>query len=103
MRVLEKVVISETEPPQTNVLWIKPVKGTVEFRAYFYGEWRTVDSYESQPGPDTVGTEQIIDNSVIMDDLNDSVKEKIQKTYYENNEELHMDYDIWQQQQEDNN
>jgi hypothetical protein len=102
MKVLEKVVISETEPPQTNVLWIKPVKGNVEFRAFFYGEWKTVDSYESKPGPDTVGTEQIIDNSVIMDDLNDSVKEKIQKTYYKDDEELHMDYDIWQQQIQDN-
>ena len=46
-----------------------------------------------QPGPNTVGTEQIIDNSVIMDDLNDSVKAKIQKTYDEDDETLHMDFD----------
>ena len=46
------------------------------------------------PAPDSVGTEQIIDNSVEMDDLNDSVKEKIQKTYVEADETLHMDYDI---------
>ena len=94
MRVLEKVVISETEPPQTNVLWIKPVKGTVEFRAYFYGEWRTVDSYESQPGPDTVGTEQIIDGAVEIQDLHDDVKGKIQKTYDISDESLNMDFDV---------
>jgi len=46
------------------------------------------------PGPDSVGTDQIIDGSVIMDDLNDSVKEKIQKTYNESEETLEMDYDI---------
>ena len=47
-----------------------------------------------QPGPNTVGTEQIIDNSVIMDDLNDSVKNKIQKTYDISDESLAMDYDV---------
>ena len=47
-----------------------------------------------QPGPNTVGTEQIIDNSVIMDDLNDSVKEKIQKTYDISDESLSMDFDV---------
>lgn len=47
----------------------------------------------SQPGPNTVGTEQIIDNSVEMEDLNDSVKEKIQKTYDISDESLSMDYD----------
>ena len=53
-----------------------------------------IDIHEGQLAPNTVGTEQIIDNSVIMDDLNDSVKEKIQKTYVEADETLHMDYDI---------
>jgi hypothetical protein len=33
-----------------------------------------------------------------MDDLNDSVKDKIQKTYHEDDEALHMDYDIADQQ-----
>ena len=45
------------------------------------------------PGPNTVGTEEIIDNSVEMQDLNDSVKAKIQKVYDEDDESLHMDYD----------
>lgn len=46
-----------------------------------------------QPGPNTVGTEEIIDNSVEMVDLNDSVKAKIQKTYDEDDEAMHMDFD----------
>ena len=46
-----------------------------------------------QPGPNTVGTDEIIDNSIEMVDLNDSVKNKIQKTYDEDDETLHMDFD----------
>lgn len=45
------------------------------------------------PGPNTVGTEQIKDGAVEMEDLNDSVKSKIQKTYDEDDETLHMDFD----------
>ena len=45
------------------------------------------------PGPDTVGTEQIIDGAVEMQDLHDDVKGKIQKTYDEDDETLHMDFD----------
>ena len=56
--------------------------------------WENDTDEGSTPGPDTVGTDQIIDNSVIMDDLNDSVREKIQKTYHQDDEALHMDYDI---------
>ena len=45
------------------------------------------------PGPNTVGTDQIIDGAVEMEDLNDSVKEKIQKVYDEDDETLHMDFE----------
>ena len=31
----------------------------------------------SQPGPNTVGTDEIIDNSVMMEDLNQSVKDEM--------------------------
>jgi hypothetical protein len=60
--------------------------------------WENEDDDSGTPGPDSVGTAQIIDNSVIMDDLNDSVKDIIQKTYHEDDEALHMDYDIADQQ-----
>ena len=46
-----------------------------------------------QPGPNTVGTEQIIDGAVEMQDLHDDVQAKIQKTYDEDDETLHMDFD----------
>ena len=42
---------------------------------------------------DTVDSDSIIDGSVEVEDLNDSVKAKIQKTYDEDDESLHMDYD----------
>jgi hypothetical protein len=52
-----------------------------------------IDIQEGQLGPNTVGSEQIMDNSVEMEDLNDSVREKIQKTYDISDESLSMDFD----------
>ena len=46
-----------------------------------------------QPGPDSVGTEELKDGAVEMQDLHDDVKDKIQKTYDEDDETLHMDFD----------
>lgn len=42
----------------------------------------------SQPGPNTVGTEQIIDGAVEMEDLHDDVVEKMTNTYNKGNETL---------------
>ena len=56
--------------------------------------WENGNDDSGTPGPDSVGTEQIIDNSIIMDDLNDSVKSKIQKTYDISDESLSMDFNI---------
>lgn len=148
MIILDKTVISSTEPPWISVLWIRPVDGGVGFYVFMDGKWQPLrvmndkgsvspeddkpydldgvgakklaeledvtltsltegqvlkykdgiwengDDSGSTPGPDTVGTEQIIDNSVEMQDLNDSVRDKIQKTYYEDDEALHMDYEV---------
>ena len=41
---------------------------------------------------DSVGTNEIIDGSVRMDDLNDDVKGKIEHTYNGNDESLQMDF-----------
>jgi hypothetical protein len=60
--------------------------------------WENQDDDTATPGPDTVGTEQIIDDSVMEDDLNSTVRDKIQKTYHQDDEALHMDYDIAAQQ-----
>ena len=56
--------------------------------------WENENDDSGTPGPGTVGTEQLIDNSVGMQDLNDSVKGKIQKTYDINDESLAMDFDV---------
>jgi len=48
----------------------------------------------SQPGPNTVGTEELKDGAVEMQDLHEDVAEKIQKTYVENDETMHMDFDV---------
>ena len=56
--------------------------------------WENGNDESSIPGPETVGTDQLIDNSVMEEDLNSSVREKIQKTYHQNDESLHMDYDV---------
>lgn len=113
MVVLNRIVLSDTEPPWTSALWLKPTEGGIGFYVWLEGKWQilrpmndrgTSNPYDdvpydlsgqgSTPGPNTVGTEQIIDNSVIMDDLNDSVKVKIQKTYDISDESLSMDFEI---------
>lgn len=43
---------------------------------------------------DTVNSAAIIDKSVQEEDLSDEVKAKMQKTYHEDDESLHMDYDM---------
>lgn len=43
---------------------------------------------------DTVDSAAIQDGAVQMQDLNDDVKGKIQKTYDEDDETLHMDFDV---------
>lgn len=55
------------------------------------------------PAPQSVGKEQLKDNSVGTDaiedgsietqDLSEDVQSKIKKTYYEDDESLHMDFD----------
>ena len=56
--------------------------------------WKNEDSNSGTPDPDTVGSKQIIDNSVEIRDLNDSVKDKIIKTYNMSDESLTMDFDV---------
>ena len=110
MKVLQKIIVSPTEPPGTDCLWIRKVPGGVALYA-FEDRWeklRLMDDHDTleydddtpidiegggggQLGPDTVGTDQIIDNSVMIRDLNDEVKEKIDHTYEEEDESLYID------------
>ena len=61
---------------------------------YNGSSWENENDDTTTPGPDTVGTEQIIDGAVEMQDLHDDVKGKIQKTYDISDESLSMDFDI---------
>ena len=56
--------------------------------------WENENDDSGIPGPGTVGTEQLIDNSVELEDLHDDVKGKIQKTYDEGDESLSMQFDV---------
>ena len=56
--------------------------------------WKNEDDDSGTPGPNTVGTEQIIDGAVEMQDLHGDVKDKIQKTYDISDESLNMDFDV---------
>lgn len=57
------------------------------------GEEYEMTAGGGQPGHNSVGTEEIKDDSIEMEDLNADVKNKIQKTYDEDDETLYMDYD----------
>jgi hypothetical protein len=113
MVILSKIVLSQTEPPWTSALWLKPTEGGIGFYVWLEGRWqilrpmndmKTSNPYDDQPydlsgqgstpGPNTVGTEQIMDGAVEMEDLHDDVKGKIQKTYDVSDESLFMDFDI---------
>lgn len=110
-RILRNVVISDTIPQNSDVLWLRPVEGGFALYYHNNGYWKIlrimndhgtpdpeddtpIDIHEGQLGPDTVGSEQIIDNSILINDLNDSVKDKIQKTYDISDESLDMDFNI---------
>ena len=110
-KILKATVISDFVPHNTDVLWLKPVNGGFALYYHLNGVWKIlrlmndhgttdpgddtpIDIHEGQLGPDTVGSEQIIDNSIMENDLNDSVRGKIQKTYHQDDESLHMNYDI---------
>ena len=72
--------LTETKPMSTLIIEV----GGEEY--VFSGSGGT-------PGPDTVGTEQIIDGAVEEQDLHDDVKAKIQKTYDQDDETLYMNFD----------
>jgi hypothetical protein len=106
----DKIIFSPVQPNRTDVAWAKPVKGGFSLYLYFNGRWQpqrvandegtyTTDDdvpYDinegggGKPGPNTVGTEQIIDNSIMEVDLNDTVKEKLDDVYVDNDESLYI-------------
>ena len=110
MRVINYIVLSPTEPSQTDVLWVKPMGGGVVFYL-FDGTWKPLKLVDSkstsitsddtiweggssgggQLGPNTVGSEEIINGSVKLQDLNKEVTERLEHSYDDDNEALYLD------------
>ena len=107
MRVIDDIVFSPTEPPQSDVIWAKPI-GTGFALYLFDGIWKpmkivndkgTPSTDDDEPyvpgeggelGPDTVGTEEIKDGSVRAVDLNKEVTDKLDDIYVQDNESLYI-------------
>jgi hypothetical protein len=109
MVIYDKIVEDKYEPQSTNVLWLRPVEGGFSFYRYKNGKWDALklmndkgtpspDDDEpivpsgggGKPDPNTVGSEEIIDGSVRLVDLNDEVTDKLDDTYVEDNESLYI-------------
>ena len=96
------------QPSRTDVAWAKPVKGGFALYLYFNGKWQpqvlmnskgTDTPEDDEPivpgeggelGPNTVGTDEIIDGSVRTVDLNKEVTDKLDDTYVQDEESLYI-------------
>lgn len=108
MMIYDKIVESLYEPKATNVLWLKPVGSGFALYRYTNGKWEalrfmndhgTPNTDDDTPydgegsgevAPNTVGSEQLVNGSVMMEDLNEEVKNKLEDTYIEDNESLYI-------------
>ena len=106
--VIDKILFQPFQPEKKNALWAKPVKGGFALYLYYNGCWnpqvlmddkRTISPEDDIPlnigsegvlGPDTVGSEQIIDNSIMMDDLNEEVRNMLDDIYTSDEEALYI-------------
>ena len=104
--IIDKILVSPKQPSRTDIAWAKPFPEGFALYLYYNGKWQPqllVDDrdnynpdddepmdFSSEVGPDTVGTEQIMDNSVMMRDLNTEVKDKLDDTYVHNDEALYI-------------
>lgn len=71
MQTIERFIISQTEPPQTNVVWIDSSIEIPVFKVFVSGEWKTVEQNILTPSQlDAINT-YIQINSKISDFNND--------------------------------
>lgn len=109
MLVLDKIVFSKNEPSVTTVLWAKPVGDSYTFYLFDGGKWNPLQVVNSQGtptinddtpweggsgsslGPNTVGSREIIDGSVMLTDLNREVTDRLEHPYDSSDEALYID------------
>ena len=105
MRVIDKIMFSRTEPPYRDVIWAKPIEEGFSFYL-FDGRWKPMKVVNDQGtpstdddtpwegggqlNPNTVGTEEIINGSIGMEDLNSKVSDKLDDVYIQNDESLYI-------------
>lgn len=108
MMIYDKIVESPYEPMSTNVLWLRPVDNGFSFYRHKNGKWEalklmndkgTPNPSDDEPyvpggggevGPNTVGTDEIIDGSVGTQDLDKEVTDKLEDVYVQGNESLYI-------------
>ena len=109
--ILSKIVLQQLPPGDKRVLWVRPYEKGFALYAFYNGTWKplmltdnkkTISVHDDTPiedpigsssmlGPNTVGSEQIVDNSVKLDDLNEEVRNLLSDIYTSDDETLYVD------------
>lgn len=76
MRILEKTVFSSIEPPQTNVLWVKPVASGVTFYLFDDGRWKPANIVNDMGTP-TTEDDEVADISNIPQIVSEEVTKQM--------------------------
>ena len=79
MQILNKIAVSKTEPPFTDCLWIKPVKGGIALYS-FEGGWTPL-LIVNDMGTATPSDDAVIDvaNIPSIESLAQNVKEEVER------------------------
>ncbi len=106
LKKIKQVMFTATEPPGTDILWAKPAEdGLFAFYIFYNNKWERIESSSTVVIPsvsaymsafindvgyisgdnlknekDIVGTKQIVDGSILKEDLSDEVKEGLHES-----------------------
>lgn len=109
--ILSKMVLQQLPPSDRHILWARPFEKGFTLYAFYNGTWKpllltdskkTISVHDDTPiedpigsntmlGPNTVGSDQIVDNSVRLDDLNEEVRNLLSDVYTSEDETLYVD------------